>query len=173
MSIIKFTIPTLAGSLNTVKDSPETIRVSKEGTAKVVMIGNLRAPRKEQEDGSFAYGPYGQLGIKAALTGTGDAQRLVLEIEGGIRGVLFKFKPKEGVERNPEKDPDYTGRIEMGDGTEYPLFGRTITPENGQRFISLNTSELRKSKQTTNDTSSTDSAAFFSGMQDAEDQPPF
>lgn len=128
MSIVKFTCETLSGALNNCKNGGE-IRVGKDVKAKVVMDGYIGAGRVKNGD-DFAPSAFGRLPLQAALVGEGDKSRLVLEVAGGLRGVLFANKNKEEA-----KDPDYTGNLEVGD-EEFGLFGRKVKTENGT-FISL------------------------------------
>lgn len=140
MSIIKFTVATVSGALNKAPANSGEINVGKDKKATVALVGYIGAPREKQSDGSYKSTAYGRLSVKAAIAGDGEAKRYVLEIEGGLRGVLFPAKNKKD-----EKAPDYNGNIDLGDGTEMGLFGRKQHSENGD-FISLSSTEA-KAKQ--------------------------
>lgn len=135
MSIIAFTTKTVAGSMSKVQTSAK-IRVSKSEEAQVVLSGYIGAPRVKQGDGQYKASAYGRLPLQAALTGTGDKQRYVLEIAGGLRGVLFKAK------QSGENSPDYMGNIDLGGGMEMALFGRKVSNDGGD-FISLSSGEAK------------------------------
>lgn len=144
MSIIKFTVPTVGGAMNPVKGDAGEIRVGKDQKSKVSFEGYLGAPREKGDDGKYHNSKtFGRLSLKAAIADAKDPkkQRYVLEIEGGLRGVLFPAKNKKD-----EKSPDYNGNIDLGDGTEMPLFGRKVHVESGD-FISLSSGEA-KAKET-------------------------
>lgn len=137
MSIIKFSVKTVSGALNPVNGDAGEIGVSKNEKAKVVMTGYVGAPRVQQADGTYKSSAFGRLPVQAAITGEGDKKRYVIEIAGGLRGVLFPAKNKKD-----EKSPDYTGNIDLGDGTEMALFGRKVSSESGN-FISLSSGEAK------------------------------
>lgn len=140
MSIIKFAVKTVSGSLESVQSSEE-ISVGKDAKAKVVLAGYIGGPREKGEDGKYHSTVYGRLPVKGAIAGTGDNQRYVLDIAGGLRGVLFKAR-----EKKTDKSPDYTGNIELDRETVMPLFGRIVKTQDGE-FISLSSMEAEPKKQ--------------------------
>lgn len=139
MSIINFSVKSLGGALNKVNSSAQ-ISVSRDQKANVVMEGYIGAGRIKNDDGKYVASGYGRLPVQAALTGEGDKQRLVLEIAGGLRGVLFK-----NTKKKDDNDPDYTGRLESDD-FEYGLFGRKVNSEAGE-FISLSSTDAKPREQ--------------------------
>jgi hypothetical protein len=151
MSLIAFTVATLSGALNKCS-SNEEIYVAKGVKAKVIMDGYIAGPRVKNDDGTYSVSVFGRLPTRAALAGEGTkTPRLVIDIAGVARGVLFKHTKKD------DKDPDYTGNIEVGDQV-YPLFGRKVKTEAGE-FISLNTLPAETKGQSSNSGSQTSAPA--------------
>lgn len=140
MSIISFTVATISGSLSKAEKAGDEIYVGKGKKAAVVLDGYIGAPRVKGDDGVYKASAYGRLPVQAAITGEGDNQRYVLEIAGGLRGVLFKANEKKG-----DNSPDYTGNIDLDDDNVLPLFGRKISSENGD-FISLSSAQAEPRK---------------------------
>jgi hypothetical protein len=139
MSIISFTVATISGSLSKAEKAGDEIYVGKGKKAAVVLDGYIGAPRVKGDDGVYKATAYGRLPVQAAITGEGASQRYVLEIAGGLRGVLFK------AEKKNENSPDYTGNIDLDDDNVLPLFGRKISSENGD-FISLSSAQVEPRK---------------------------
>ncbi len=140
MSIIKFSVTTLGGALNPVQSTAE-ISVGRNEKARVVMEGYIGAGRMKDSNGDYKPSAFGRLPCQAALVGDDDKRRLVIEIAGGLRGVLFKNAKKKA-----ESDPDYNGKLEVGD-EEYGLFGRKVKTDAGE-FISLSSTEASPRQQT-------------------------
>jgi hypothetical protein len=139
MSIIQLVAPALAGALFNDKaptegKKPREIFVGKGEKANVVMSGYVGAADVKDGD-DWVAGDYGRLNVRVAHAGDGDKTRLVLELDGGLRGVLF---------RNTEdgKNYDYVGNIDAGNGNEYVLFGRDVDGAQGP-FIGLSSSALK------------------------------
>lgn len=159
MSIVKLSCATISGAINFVTDSNEEIRISKDNKAQVIAEGYIGAGRVEKTPGSGDYvaSAFGRLPLKAAVAGAKGTPsfRLVLDVAGGLRGVLFVNDKKE-----KESDPDYTGRLEVDD-LEYPLFGRKVGGQSGE-FISLNSLEAKPRQQNRShqDDSQNDSSPF-------------
>jgi hypothetical protein len=139
MSIITFTTKTVSGAMSKTQ-SQAKIRVSRTEESDVVMEGYIGGPRVKGDDGKYRASEYGRLPFQAAIAGTGPAQRYVLEIAGGLRGVLFPTTNKTG-----DNSPDYSGNIDLGNDTELPLFGRKVNSDNGS-FISLSSGEAQPIK---------------------------
>lgn len=166
MSIIAFTCATLGGALNPVKvaGSAGEISVGRNQKSAVVMEGYIGAGRVKGADGEYKPSAFGRLSAKAALVGEGDKQRLVGEVEGGLRFVLFKNgKKKEG------SDLDYTGNLEVGD-VMYPLFGSKVKTDPGS-FIRVwsGEAEPRKERGNTGGTPAHGDSSY--GTPDADDVP--
>jgi hypothetical protein len=139
MSIIQITAPALAGALFNDKapaegKKPRQIFVGKAERADVFMSGYVGAADVQEGD-EWVSGDYGRLNVRVANAGEGDKARLVLELDGGLRGVLFR-NTEEG------KNYDYIGNIDAGNGKEYVLFGRDVQGEHGA-FIGLSSSALK------------------------------
>ncbi|HEX7324500.1 MAG TPA: hypothetical protein VF292_03985 [Rhodanobacteraceae bacterium] len=140
MSIIKsLSVETVSGALKPVKGSTDEISIGKGQKAKVVMQGYIGGPQEKGDDGKYRSTVYGRLPVSAAVAGTNGNQRYVLDIAGGLHGVLFKAKEKKN-----DKSPDYAGNIDFGDQI-MPLFGRKVTTQNGS-FISLSSMKLEAKK---------------------------
>ena len=135
MSIITFTTNTISGALNKANSTDE-ISIGRGNKAKVIMTGYIGAPREKDENGEYRSTAFGRLPVQAAIAGEGDKQRYVLDIAGGLRGVLFR-NPKSG-----ENSPDYVGNIELSNAEEMTLYGRKVSTQNGD-FISLSSSEAK------------------------------
>jgi len=165
MAIVKILTAGLSGAMEAVKGTAGTMNVGKGVKETVVMTGYLGAPREKGSDGEYKASAFGRLPIQAALTGEGDKKRYVIDIAGGLRGVLFKKKNKK-----EDKDPDYTGSVDLGDGTELGLFGRTVKGENGT-FISLSTTSEPKARQNQNGGHSAPAPVDNGGFED--DDIPF
>lgn len=146
MSLINFAVKTVSGSMSKVKASSDTIRVSKTEEAPVVMEGYIGGPRTKGEDGKYRASVYGRLPLQAAVVESKGKNRYVLEIAGGLRGVLFPVKEQK------EGGPDYSGNIDLGNGKEMPLFGRKVQTEQGA-FISLSSGEARDAENKNGDSS--------------------
>lgn len=137
--INRLSVETVSGALNPVNGSTEEVFVGKGQKAKVVMQGYIGGPQEKGDDGKYHSTVYGRLPVKAGVAGTNGNQRYVLDIAGGLRGVLFKAKEKKN-----DKSPDYAGNIDFGDQI-MPLFGRKITTQTGS-FISLSSMKLEAKK---------------------------
>ena len=90
---------------------------------------------------------WGRLGVRAAATKTGDKQYYVLDIEGGLRGVLFPTAKKG------ENSPDYAGNIDLDNGMQLPLFARRMQGRNGS-FISISSGTAERKESSGNNASS-------------------
>lgn len=138
MSLIQFAVKTVSGSMAKAKPTSDKIRVSKDQEVEVSMEGYIGGPRTKGDDGKYRASVYGRLPLQAAVVESNGKKRYVLEIAGGLRGVLFPVKElKDG-------GPDYSGNIDLGNGMEMPLFGRKVQTEQGG-FISLSSGEARES----------------------------
>ncbi len=142
MSIIAIKVAALAGSLFAAQDSTKEIYVGKDKKAKVVMTGYVGHADVKKDD-KYVPGPYGRLRVLAAKAGEGAKERLVLELDGGLRGVLFKNKV-EG------KNYDYIGNIDAGDGQEFVVFGRKVKTDTTS-FISLSSAAAQAKKESKSD----------------------
>ncbi len=132
----------ITGALFADKNGRE-ITVARGVKAPVVMTGFIGANEVKGEDGEYRPTAFGRLPVEAAQ----HDGRLVLSVAGGLRGVLFKAD-KEGAKY------DYSGNIEAGDGTRFPIFGSRKKGPNGT-FVSLYSLERETPKE-----------------KDAKDKPP-
>lgn len=145
MSIVQITAATLSGVLNhldgdSIHDG-NTINAGKGEKVVVTMTGYVGAA-DVKEGKEYVPGPYGRLPIRAAWAGEGDKERIVLDLAGGLRGVLF-----ENGKKDKDDDADYIGNVEDGDGKEFPLFGRKKTSSEYGDFISLSSMERQEPRQ--------------------------
>lgn len=143
--------------------SDREISVAKNEKAKVVMTGFIGAG-EIKEGNDYKPTAFGRLPVEAALAGKGESQRLVLQVAGGLRGVLFKAA--DG------KEFDYNGNLEDGNGNEYPLFGRKVKGEQGV-FISLSSMDKKKADQRGGNSQSKPQSGYGGGLDDMSDDVPF
>lgn len=141
--IIKIIAAAIAGALFTEKEPSKEIFVGKGTKSKVVMTGYIGAADVKDTNDKYVPGAYGRLNVRAAKTGEGDKERLVLELDGGLRGVLFKNKDES-------KNYQYAGNIDAGDGNEYVIFGRLVKGDQGT-FISLSSGAAQAKKDNKTD----------------------
>ncbi len=156
--------------------SEREIFVAKNVKAKVIMTGALKSVDKKNDDGKYVAERFGRLPIEVAMTGDGDKKRLVLQIAGGLRGVLFattdadKAEFRKRIGKDDAEAPDYNGSIELGDGTEAYLDGYRRKSDDGKSFISLRSGKVKEAKSGTGNGNST---AAHSAPPVGDDDLPF
>lgn len=132
--------------------------------AKVLMTGAITSVEKPNADGKYVAERYGRLPVEAAAAGEGEKKRLVLQIAGGLRAVLFattdadKAEFRKRVGKDDAEAPDYNGSIELGDGTEAYLDGYRRKSADGKSFISLRSGKVKEAKNGNGNSAATHSA---------------
>jgi len=109
----------LSGVMVALRDQGK-MHVGSKLKAPVTMVGYLGQMGAKGSSGQ------GRLSLRAGLVCRGSKSRYVVEVDGGLRGVLFEAHDGRA---------DFTGNLDAGDGSEYGFYARRQRSANGDTLL--------------------------------------
>ncbi len=113
------------------------ISVRKGEKIKASMIGWVKSDRVKDDEGDYSPASFGMLRVRGVRVDKGVAgkDRIILQTDGGLRGVLFPVSAENQAKQTKQPAYIYQGELDDGKGGKLILFGYNRTGVNG-RFLS-------------------------------------